>query len=127
MKKILKGYLKTDKLNRFSYFNEMKKTLLSIVPFGYGEITLKDFESFLNGCILMKPRMNHMETWPNFYIPEQTFISFPWNFDGLQEKIEEVRINPKNICIFLKEDKISIKNILFIGMQQNYFLSNLVS
>ena len=95
MKKILKGYLKTDKLNRFSYFNEMKKTLLSIVPFGYGEITLKDFESFLNGCILMKPRMNHMETWPNFYIPEQTFISFPWNFDGLQEKIEEVRINPK--------------------------------
>lgn len=95
MKKILKGYLQTDKLNRLSYFNEMKRTLLSIVPFGYGEITLKDFESFLNGCILMKPRMNHMETWPNFYIPEQTFISFPWNFDGLQKKIEEVLIEPK--------------------------------
>ena len=95
LKKLLTNYVRTDKLNRLSYFNEMKRTLLSIVPFGYGEITLKDFESFLNGCILMKPRMNHMETWPNFYIPEQTFISFPWNFDGLQKKIEEVLIEPK--------------------------------
>ena len=57
IRKILKDYIKTDKLNRLSYFNEMQRSLVSIVPFGYGEITLKDFESFLNGCILIKPDM----------------------------------------------------------------------
>lgn len=130
MKKILKGYLKTDKLNRFLYFEEMKRTLLSIVPFGYGEITLKDFESFLNGCILMKPRMNHMETWPNFYIPEQTFISFPWNFDGLQEKIEEISIKPKKyLQVSQRGQDLYKKYTIYKDASELFFkqFSNLVS
>ena len=93
IRKILKDYIKTDKLNRLSYIKEMQRSLVSIVPFGYGEITLKDFESFLNGCILMKPRMDHMETWPNFYIANETYLPFSWNLDDLRNCVEEVESN----------------------------------
>ena len=41
-------------------------------PFGLGEITLKDFEVF-SGSLLMKPNMDHMLTWPNFYTKD-TYI-----------------------------------------------------
>ena len=78
LKKKLSSLVNTKKLNRLEYCNEMKRSLISIVPFGYGEITLKDFESFLNGCILFKPKMSHMITWPNFYIKLQHLLNFHW-------------------------------------------------
>ena len=34
---------------------------------------LKDFESFMYGCLLVK-RMDHLETWPNFYEKDITYI-----------------------------------------------------
>lgn len=93
IRRILSDYTKTDKLNRLTYFKEMQRSLVSIVPFGYGEITLKDFESFLNGCILMKPKMTHMKTWPNFYIANETFVPFSWNLNDLRNCIETVKRN----------------------------------
>tara|TARA_X000000950_G_scaffold289477_1_gene413959 strand:- start:4812 stop:5876 length:1065 start_codon:yes stop_codon:yes gene_type:complete len=93
LKKLLTNYVRTDKLNRFLYFKEMRKTLLSIVPFGYGEITLKDFESFMNGCILIKPNLNHMSTWPDFYIKDKTYISFSWDLSDIIEKIAIIKEN----------------------------------
>ena len=93
LKKLLTNYVRTDKINRLLYFKEMRKTLLSIVPFGYGEITLKDFESFMNGCILIKPNLNHMSTWPDFYIQDKTYISFSWDLSDIIEKIAMIREN----------------------------------
>lgn len=106
IRKILKGYIKTDKLNRISYFKEMQRSLLSVVPFGYGEITLKDFESFINGAILMKPSMDHMQTWPNFYIPNKTYIPFSWDLKDLEKKIEMIKKKSnryKDISMFGQE------------------------
>ena len=63
-------YIKTFllKINRSNYFRELANSLISVSPFGLGEITLKDFESFISGSILFKPNMNHMETFPNIYV-----------------------------------------------------------
>ena len=93
IKKILKDHVKTEKLNRILYFKEMRKTMISVVPFGYGEITLKDFESFMNGCILAKPSLNHMDTWPDFYIEDKTYIPFSWDLLDIIEKIEMIKNN----------------------------------
>ena len=67
--------------------------MISVVPFGYGEITLKDFESFMNGCILAKPSLNHMDTWPDFYIEDKTYIPFSWDLSDIIEKIEMIKNN----------------------------------
>ena len=97
VKKKLSSLVNTKKLNRLEYCNEMKRSLISIVPFGYGEITLKDFESFLNGCILFKPKMSHMITWPNFYIKGSTFIEFSWDIKNLKKRLNLLKINQKNL------------------------------
>lgn len=99
LKKKLSSFISIKKLNRFKYVAEMKKSLISIVPFGYGEITLKDYESFINGNILLKPNMDHMSTWPNFYIKNKTFIEFPWDFKNIKINIESIK---KNSYKFIK-------------------------
>ena len=47
-------YNNFKKLNRFSYFKEIKNSKIILSPFGLGEITLKDFEVFLTGGLLIK-------------------------------------------------------------------------
>ena len=59
-----------------------------LAPFGWGEITLKDFEVFLTGGMLLKPSMEHMETWPNFYTDGITYRSHDWDLTDLEKEIE---------------------------------------
>tara|TARA_X000000950_G_scaffold233699_1_gene283320 strand:+ start:4142 stop:5209 length:1068 start_codon:yes stop_codon:yes gene_type:complete len=103
LSKRLASYIATKKVNRFEYYNEMKKSLVSIVPFGYGEITLKDFETFINGSILLKPEMSHMLTWPNFYIENKTYIKFSWRINDLKKQINYIINNPKRFIEVAKE------------------------
>ena len=43
--------------------------------------------------MLLKPSMNHMDTWPNFYEDGITYRSHNWNLDNLNEQIEWGLIN----------------------------------
>ena len=90
--KILKDRLQTEKVNRYKFYRELKQSKVVISPFGLGEITLKDFEVFLTGSLLMKPYMDHMNTWPNFYT-EETFIPFKWNLKNISTKLENILDN----------------------------------
>ncbi len=94
---ILKDKLQTNKLNRYNFYKELRQSKVVMSPFGLGEITLKDFEVFITGGILMKPDMSHLETWPNFYNKE-TYIPFKWDLTDIAEKLESVLDNyPQNI------------------------------
>ena len=84
------GHVKTDKLSRRQYYRELEESKLVVSPFGLGEITLKDFEVFLTGGLLVKPDMTHMETWPNFFQDSETMVSFNWDLDNIQERLQTV-------------------------------------
>lgn len=84
----------TDKLSRRQYFEEMKNSRICLSAFGYGEITLKDFESFLTGTMLLKPDMSHMDTWPNFFEADVTIGTFSWDLDDLETSIARFEEDP---------------------------------
>ncbi len=88
MRKILSKHLPTDKLSRRAYFKELTQSKICVSPFGLGEITLKDFECFLTGAVLLKPDMSHMDTWPNLFIDNETCLFHDWDLSTVQEKIE---------------------------------------
>jgi hypothetical protein len=72
------------------YINEMVKTRTVLSPFGYGEICWRDFEVFLSGAALVKPRMDHIETWPDCsYDPGETYIPYNWDFSDFDEVISD--------------------------------------
>jgi len=75
------------------YWKELRSAKICISPFGYGEVCYRDFESFISGAILLKPSMDHLETFVDVYIPNKTYIPLRWDMEDLEEKIHETLNN----------------------------------
>jgi hypothetical protein len=56
--------------------------------FGWGEICTRDFEALLNGAVLLKPDMSHIDTFPNVYTDE-SYLSIDWDFSNFEELIKK--------------------------------------
>jgi len=76
------------KVSTTKFINELKNSKISISPFGWGEICYRDFESILAGCILLKPDMTHIETWPDVYIENKSYIPVDWNLTDLESNLD---------------------------------------
>ena len=90
IREILKRHVPTRKLGRRAYLEEMKTAKVVVSPFGFGEITLKDFEAFLCGAALLKPDMSHMETWPDLFRGGETMFAHRWDMSDLEDVLDAV-------------------------------------
>jgi hypothetical protein len=72
---------------------EIGRVAGALSPFGWGEICYRDFEAILNGALLLKPDMSHLETWPNTYKPFTSYIPLAWDCSDLLERTEEALQN----------------------------------
>lgn len=75
------------KIPKSRYWQEMRKTRVSLSPFGWGEICYRDFETFIAGAVLVKPCMEHLQTYPNLYIPGETYVPIRWDMEDLEEQL----------------------------------------
>jgi len=94
---LLQEHIPTNKLSRRNYLKELANSQITVSPFGLGEITLKDFEVFLSGSMLLKPDMSHMETWPNFFQDNETMLTHKWDLSDLEEKINNIQEDKEQI------------------------------
>lgn len=78
-------YAPTDRVSQQDYYTEMLRARLTVSPFGYGELCWRDFETILCGSVLVKPDMSHVATWPNLFVPHETYIPVAWDFSDLRE------------------------------------------
>lgn len=75
------------------YQHEIRDTKSIISPFGWGEICFRDFEAFQFHAVLIKPSLDHLDTWPPFFIENETYLPIDWNLDGLYSAIDRVKTN----------------------------------
>lgn len=75
------------KVSKKNYIDELKRSKVCVSPFGWGEICYRDFEAAIYGCILIKPRMDHIETWPNIFQESETYIPIQWDMSDAKECI----------------------------------------
>lgn len=81
------------KVNRKKYLNELANSTGIISPFGWGEICYRDFEAFIFGCLLIKPDMKHIDTFPNLFSDNETYIPFKWDVSDFEEKLIDIKTN----------------------------------
>ncbi len=74
------------KVPQNQYNREIRHAKITLSPFGWGEVCFRDFEAVLNGSLLLKPDMGHLETWPNAFVPGETYVPFSWDGEDLVEK-----------------------------------------
>lgn len=94
LKELLKDRLASDKRSRWAYLAELRRSFAAVSPFGLGEITLKDFEVFQSGALLIKPDMAHLETWPDFFRRDETYRPFAWDGRDLPALLDAVERRP---------------------------------
>ena len=70
------------------YYRELYNSKIVLSPFGWGEVCFRDFEAIIAGALLFKPDMSHLVTWPNVYIPNETYVPLNWDGTDLLEKTE---------------------------------------
>ena len=80
-------------VNRSKYLNELKQSKISISPFGLGEICFRDFETFMSGSLLIKPSMEHLETFPDLFIANETYLPVSWDLNDLGDTLDKVLQN----------------------------------
>lgn len=78
----------TNRVPREEYYDEMLRARLTVSPFGFGELCWRDFESILCGSVLVKQDMSHIATWPDLFVPHETYIPVRWDFSDLGQACE---------------------------------------
>ena len=113
---ILRDKISVKKLKRKEYFTEIENSKICISPFGLGEITLRDFEIIISGSAIFKANCDHMETWPNLFVKDRTYLYYKWDLSDFEEKLEdyckkpELVIDVANNCQKIYKDLLTTKN-----------------
>lgn len=100
------------------FVNVMRRSKCTLSPFGMGEICFRDFEIIMYGSVMIKPDMGIINTYPNIYIPYETYIPCKLDYSDLIEKINWVKDNPVQ-CDYI------IKNAREM-MAKSYTIENLL-
>jgi len=77
-----------DKLPYQEYIQTLYNSKIAISPFGMGELCFRDFECMQFGTIIIKPSMKKVNTTPNIYLDNETYISVNYDWSDLNEKID---------------------------------------
>jgi len=83
----------TKKMSLKAFFEEMENSMISIGPFGLGEITLRDYEIILSGSTLIKPNISYVNTFPNLFRENETYVPVKWDLSDLIDTIEYLAAN----------------------------------
>ncbi|MDR0376107.1 MAG: glycosyltransferase [Treponema sp.] len=77
------------------YYHELTDSKIVLSPFGWGEVCHRDFEAIMAGALLLKPDMSHLKTYPDVYLPNETYVPVDWDGDDLFEKVKYYLANEK--------------------------------
>jgi hypothetical protein len=100
-----------NSVNKKQYLKEIRNSKAIISAFGWGEICYRDFETIQSGALLIKPSMVHVETFPNIYIENETYISVGWNLEGLEDVLIDINNNYPDYLKIIKNAQQLYRNI----------------
>ena len=101
------------------YYQKMLDSKIIMAPLGYGEMAPRDLESAMMGCVLVKPDMSYILSEPFIYEDDETYIAVKYDWSNLEERIDYVLSDYKNIRERLVqnmrkkfEEKYDLKNLV---------------
>ena len=80
----------TGTLSARDFGRELAGVAVVLSPFGWGEVCFRDFEAIMAGATLMKPSMDHIETWPDVYRAGSTYAPVDWDGTELEAVAERL-------------------------------------
>tara|TARA_B100000029_G_scaffold492098_1_gene552995 strand:- start:1172 stop:2266 length:1095 start_codon:yes stop_codon:yes gene_type:complete len=120
-----KNCLYNKRLNKKNYLKNLKNSKLSLGSFGWGEICYREFEAIRCGAAFTTADMSNIETWPNIYLKNETYIPYSLDFSDISEVINEILNNNELRTKLIKNSQeILINTHNEIG--KKYFLDKIL-
>ncbi|MGF1643116.1 MAG: glycosyltransferase [Thiotrichales bacterium] len=76
---------------------QLRSARIAFSPWGWGEITDRDFRIVNAGALLMKPDMSHLQTDPDIFIAGETYAPVAWDLADLEEQCDYYLSRPREI------------------------------
>jgi len=100
------GYtFQKDKLPYQEYIQSLYQSKMALSPFGQGEVCYRDFEIFEFGVAMIKPTMDIVNTEPNPYIANETYIPVDVDWKNLNEVVQKMLDNPKKMSYIIDNSR----------------------
>ncbi|MEX1236324.1 MAG: glycosyltransferase [Roseovarius sp.] len=69
------------------FLRELRASKVCFSPFGYGEVCWRDYEAIMCGAALLKQDMSHVDTAPDIFIPDETYVPVKWDLSDFEERL----------------------------------------
>ena len=99
------------KIPKKYYLNTMRSSKAIVSPFGWGEICYRDFETFIAGAALIKPNLDHLETWPNLYQKNKTYLPISWKIEDWDQEFDNLLDDEKLLLEIARNGQEKYKKI----------------
>lgn len=80
---------------------EIARARIGFSPFGYGEVTYRDYTCIAYGTLLVKPDMSHLVTYPDIFHDRETYVSVKWDLSDLEEKCRYYLEHPQEAQVII--------------------------
>jgi len=131
LKKILTNVTNLNKItdirfNKNAYYKTLKNTKISIGAYGWGEVCYREFEATKLGVAIMFPNMEHIDTWPNIYINNETYTSYDLNFDNFNNKLMNL-VSDIKLRKYLVNNAKDVLNDIHKKVGKDYFIKTILN
>ena len=93
-----------ERVSLDEYYYKMYNSKIIMAPLGYGAMAPRDLESSMFGSVLIKPKIDFLESLPNIYKHKETYIGVEYDWSDLIEKIDELLSDYKRLQQFYVEN-----------------------
>jgi len=108
------------------FFNLAKNSKIMLSPWGYGELSTKDYEAIICGNIIIKPKLLNetleISTFPEIYLAKNIVYCKP-DFSDLEDKVYEIL---NNYDTYVNEALLNAHKLLEIYNEKNKPFINLL-
>jgi hypothetical protein len=102
----------SGRVPRKAYYRELKSVQAVLSPFGWGEVCYRDFEAIIGGSVLVKPDMSHLDTWPDVFVNDETYLPLTWDGSDLIEKTASLLDRPQAMAAMSQAAQERYRNSL---------------
>ena len=120
-----KNCIYNQRLSKKDYIKILKNSKISLGSYGWGEICYREFEAIRCGASFITADMSNIDTWPNIYIKNETYLPYSLDFSDITDVINEILYNHKLRKKLIKNSQEILRSTHnLIG--KKYFVNKLI-
>lgn len=103
------------------FIYELAQSRIGFSPFGWGEITYRDFYAIACDVLLIKPDISHLNTYPDIFRAGETYVATRWDLSDVEEKCSYYLEHPKEASEIIRNAREALG--AFYRDDQDYSLA----